>query len=147
MSDVNAADALSNVDLFAGLGRELLGEVAERARVVTHEGGKQFGDQGEGTPGFHLILEGSVTLTVNRGVIRKLGPGQYFGAISLIDGKPRPATITTDTDVSTLSLTSSALAPLLDKEPTLTKALLLAMCERLRAAEALLREMPGAESP
>ncbi len=64
-----------------------------------------------------------------------LGPGDYFGEISLIDGKPRSASVAAETELRTIFLARWNFAVLLDDEPEVTKNLLLAVCARLRLAE------------
>jgi len=59
----------------------------------------------------------------------------YFGEISLIDGKPRSATVRAESDLTTASLVTWNFRPLLDEVPGLAQALLLVLCERLRAVE------------
>lgn len=132
----SAIEALRNVDLFAGLSRRALEKVAKKTRTVSHLEGKELTTEGKDGVGFHLILDGSVDVAVHGAVIKTLGPGEYFGEISLIDGKPRSATVTTTSSAATLSLVAWEFAPLLDEEPELTKVLLMVMCARLRAAEA-----------
>lgn len=136
MSATPAAEALRAVDLFAGLSRKALDKVASKARTVEHEEGKELTTEGTDGIGFHLIVKGTVQIVVRGDVATTLGPGEYFGDISLIDGKPRSATVTTTSPVTTLSLVAWDFEPLLDEEPELTKALLMVMCARLRAAEA-----------
>lgn len=133
----SAAEALRQVDLFSGLSRRALDKVAKTTQTVTHQQGKELTTQGQEGIGFHLILEGSVDVALNGVQAKTLGPGDYFGEISLIDGQPRSATVTATTPVTTLSMVSWQFKPLLDEEPELTKALLLKMCERLRATEEL----------
>lgn len=134
-SDPDVAAALGATDLFASLDKRALNRVAASARVVHHQAGKQLTEQGTGGIGFHLILEGRATVDVHGAARKSLEVGDYFGEISLIDGLPRSATVTADSDLTTASLTSWDFQPLLLEEPAVTKALLLAMCARLRAAE------------
>lgn len=132
----SSTEALRNVDLFAGLSRQALNRVAKKARVVAHVKDKEIATEGKDGIGFHLILEGTVEVKIHGQVAKELGPGEYFGEVSMIDGKPRSATVTTTSLVSTLSLAAWDFGPLLDEEPEMTKVLLLLMCARLRAAEA-----------
>jgi CRP/FNR family cyclic AMP-dependent transcriptional regulator len=132
----SAAESLRHVDLFAGLSQRALDKVAAKTRTVEHAEGKEIATQGQSGLGFHLILEGTADVLVNGAVARSMSAGNYFGDISLIDGKPRSATIVTTSPVTTLSIVSWDFTPLLDEEPELTKALLLVMCARLRDAEA-----------
>lgn len=136
MADGDLLERLRSVPLFEGLSDKELKDVLGQTRVIEHDADREIIEEGHGSAGFHLILDGSVTVLQNGGVRRTLGPGDYFGEISLIDGKPRSATIRTDAPVRTLSLTAWGFAPLLDAHPSLARKLLLGLCGHLRAAEA-----------
>ncbi len=128
-------DLLRSVDLFAGLSKKSLDKIGRRVHRVDHAAGKEIAVQGQTGVGFHLVAAGSAEVLVGGDVVRTLGPGDYFGELSLIDGKPRSATVRAATDLTTYALVACDFAPLLDEEPEVTKALLLAMCARLRAAQ------------
>lgn len=136
MADKDMLERLRAVPLFEGLSDSELKDVLGRTRVVEHEKGDEIVEEGQGAVGFHLILDGEVAVLQNGGVRRTLGPGDYFGEISLIDGKPRSATIRPESTVRTLSLAAWNFAPLLDAHPSMARKLLLGLCEHLRAAEA-----------
>jgi CRP-like cAMP-binding protein len=127
-------ERLRAVPLFAGLKDRELKDVLGQTREVEHTGG-EIVEEGSKGVGFHLILDGTATVLQGGEVRRTLGPGDYFGEISLIDGKPRSATVTAAEDLTTASIVSWEFEPLLLEEPQITKALLLVMCSRLRAAE------------
>lgn len=126
---------LRSVPLFAGMSDKELADVLGRTRVVEHDGGEII-EEGRGAVGFHLILEGTVTVLQGGGVRRTLGPGEYFGEISMIDGLPRSASVRPDGLVRTLSLPAWNFAPLLDAHPLMARTMLLGLCQHLRAAEA-----------
>jgi CRP-like cAMP-binding protein len=105
------------------------------ARVVEHPAGKAITDEGVSGVGFHLILEGTANVRVGDHSRPPLGPGDYFGEISMIDGKPRSASISAATDMVTAALTHWMAKPLLTEEPDVTLALLQHTCALLRAAE------------
>ncbi len=134
-ADPSIGKALSETDLFSSLSKRALERVAYGARVVQHAAGKEITEQGGGAVGFHLITAGQASVTVNGADRPNLGPGQYFGEISLIDGKPRSATVTAKTELTTISLVEWMFNPILDEEPEVAKGLLKVMCARLRAAE------------
>jgi CRP-like cAMP-binding protein len=134
-TDPSAVDALAATDLFGSLSKRALGKIATTAKVVHHAAGQELVTEGNGGFAFHLITDGSASVTVRGAGRQTLGPGEYFGEISLIDGKPRSATVTAQTSLTTLSLVSWQFAGLLAEEPDVTKGLLLALCQRLRASE------------
>jgi CRP-like cAMP-binding protein len=134
-ADTTVVEALAGTDLFGSLSSKALKRVAGTAKTVRHAAGKHVTEEGGRGVGFHLIVEGTASVSVGGSRRPDLGPGDYFGEISLIDGKPRSASVTAETDLVTISLVSWAFSPLLSEEPELAKALLLVMCARLRAAE------------
>ena len=67
---------------------------------------------------------------------RTLTVGDHFGEISLIDGKPRSATVSATEPLTTLAVPYQAFQSLLDDDPTCARGLLTVLCARLREAEA-----------
>jgi CRP/FNR family cyclic AMP-dependent transcriptional regulator len=134
-SDPATVQALAATDLFSSLSKRSLDRVAASARTVHHAAGKQITAEGDSGVGFHLIVDGTASVTVGGASRAEIGPGRYFGEISLIDGGPRSASVTALTDVTTVSLVTWDFNPILESEPEIARALLLVMCKRLRAAE------------
>jgi CRP/FNR family transcriptional regulator, cyclic AMP receptor protein len=134
-ADTATVNALRATDLFSSLSRRSLAAVADCAKVVSHPAGKQLVTEGMSGVGFHLIVDGTASIVVGGKRRGKIGPGQYFGEMSMIDGGPRSATITADTPVTTIFLSAWNFRPLLKSEPEIARALLLVMCARLRAAD------------
>jgi CRP/FNR family transcriptional regulator, cyclic AMP receptor protein len=129
-------EALGSTDLFSSLDKRALSRLAASMRTVPHEAGKTLATQGEGGIAFHLILDGTATVTVEGRPAHQLGKGDYFGEISMIDGQPRSATVAADGPLTTAALTAWEFRPLLDEEPSVARALLLHLCKRLRSSEA-----------
>lgn len=118
-------ERLKGVPMFDALTDKELTDVLAQTRVVEHEAGREIVEEGHGSVGFHLILDGQATVTQGSRTLRALGPGDYFGEISVIDGKPRSATVTADTVLHSLSLSAWKFQPLLEAHPTLTRKILL----------------------
>jgi CRP-like cAMP-binding protein len=129
-------ERLRTVPLFKGLSDEELTDVVDRSRVVEFEAHHDIVEEGGGFVGFHLILEGQATVSQASRTVTTLGPGDSFGEISVIDGKPRTATVTTASPVRTLSLSASSFLPLLDAHPALAHKILLGLCRTIRTSEA-----------
>lgn len=130
----DVAQRLAEIDIFRGLSPKQLKKLAAQVREVHLDDGHQVATEGHGALGFHLILDGQATVSSGGVERRTLGPGDYFGEISLIDGKPRSASIVAKGPLHTAVIDNSTFQPLID-EPQFARRLLLVLCERLRALE------------
>lgn len=137
---------LEGTDLFAGLSRRTLhriestGEVKDYSpgALVTEEGAKVSGLAAFGPGGayFHLVLTGSGEVRQDGELVGSVSPGEYFGELSLIDGKPRTADVVAGPDgMTTFALDKWAFAKLLDEHPEVAVPMLSVLTARLRAAE------------
>lgn len=143
-ADNEIIDGLQRTDLFAGLSRRALKKVAVTARIVDHPAGQEITSEGESGICFHLVTAGRASVVVGASSRRDLGPGDYFGEISLIDRQPRSATVTAVSDLTTVAIPAWSFSPILLEEPEVARSLLQVMCARLRAAEQAESEgLPG----
>jgi CRP/FNR family transcriptional regulator, cyclic AMP receptor protein len=126
---------LRSVPLFEGLSQKELQAIMRSAKQVDYAPDRDIVTEGATGVGFHLILEGRASVLVGRRTRTRLGPGDFFGEMSLIDGGPRSATVRADTDVRTLSLASWEFTPLLNANPSIARKLLVELSRRLRAVE------------
>lgn len=132
------ADVLKKVPLFSGLSRRDLDHVARQADEVKEKAGTVLTKQGGLGQEFLLILEGGARVERDGKVIARLGPGDVFGEMSLIDGLPRSATVIAESPTVLLVIQSRSFRSLLDTVPGLQRKLLITLCARLRAADARL---------
>ncbi len=128
-------EVLSAIDLFKGLSGRQLKKLAGTGREVASPGSKSIAVEGEGSLAFHVILQGEAKVTRAGQDLRVLGPGDYFGEISMIDGKPRSATVTTVGELTAFVIPHAAFASLVATDADLANSLLVALCARLREAE------------
>jgi CRP/FNR family cyclic AMP-dependent transcriptional regulator len=135
MDEQGTLERIRAVPLFSEFGEKGLQRVAAIAKEVQFPPGKEIAKQGETGIGFHMIVEGEATVSVDGVNHASLGPGSYFGEMSLLDGGPRSATVTAATELKTVSLTSWDFNVLLDQFPELMKSLLIQLCRRLRSVE------------
>ncbi len=135
VTESDVAELLSRIDLFAGLSRRQLKKLAADAHEVRHDAGHVITIEGRPGLGFHLILEGQAAVTQANSVRRTLGPGDYFGEISMIDGHGRSATVTTMSPMRAVAVTHATFDRLLDDDPAFARGLLVVLCARLREAE------------
>ena len=128
-------DLLAGVDLFQGLSKKELRAIADMAKEMHFSPGQRVVTEGEEGGRFHLILDGKAKVTLGGRTRNVLGPGDYFGEISLIDGGPRSATVTAETPLRTMALAEWNFRPLLKEVPTIAPKVLVEMCRRLRSNE------------
>jgi CRP-like cAMP-binding protein len=128
--------ALGQTELFREVPHKAVRAIAKRASLVSHRAGDVITTEGRSGAGFHLVLDGEAVVDTPTGEVR-LGPGAYFGEISLIDGLPRTATVRAATDLVTAVLAPWEFGPLLHEQPEIALGLLRGLCARLRAANAV----------
>jgi CRP-like cAMP-binding protein len=90
--------------------------------------------EGEPGLGFFLILDGTAAVTVRGRDRAKMGPGDFFGEISLLDNGPRSATVTAVTPIHVMGLTQWVFKRLVESNPTIALKMLKTMAARLRAS-------------
>ena len=130
---------LAGIDLFSGLSHRQLRKLVGRASEVDHASGHEITTEGLGGLAFHLILSGEVAVRLGGSEKRLLGPGEHFGEITMIDGRPRSASVTATRPTRTLAIPHQVFDELLHQEPEFAHGLLKILCARLREAEARAR--------
>jgi CRP/FNR family transcriptional regulator, cyclic AMP receptor protein len=128
-------DKLAEVPLFSACSRKDLQRIAKASDEVEVKAGRVLVDQGKTGHEFFLILDGSATVRANNRKVASLGPGQYFGELSLLSREPRDASVTADTDMKLLILGQREFTGLLDSIPGLASKILSIMAKRLRQAD------------
>lgn len=129
-------DLLANVDLFSGLSGRQRKKLADAGREVDYREGHDVTEQDKGALAFHLILEGEAEVSQDGKKLRSLGAGDYFGEISMIDGRWRSATVTATSPLRTFAIYHDIFDTLLSKDAEVGRQLLRTLCARLREAEA-----------
>jgi CRP/FNR family transcriptional regulator, cyclic AMP receptor protein len=135
MAAEGMTDRLRGVAIFRGLDEKELHRIAAVGKEVRFDAGTVVAQQDGGAAGFHLILDGEVSVDVDGHERARLGAGKYFGEMSLLDGLPRSATVKAEQPTTTFALTSWQFLPLLDEYPSISRALLVELCARLRRVE------------
>jgi len=128
-------DLLKKVPMFGNLSQRHLREIGRHADQVKVEEGRVLAQQEKKGWEFIFIVDGKARVEKDGKIIRQLSEGDFFGEISLIDGEPRTATVTADTDMTLLIVNKTSFDHLLDKIPGLQRKILIALCKYLRAAE------------
>jgi CRP/FNR family transcriptional regulator, cyclic AMP receptor protein len=122
-----AAELLKQVPIFSDLDKKELDRIAASMKPRTFGAGETVTAEGQTGVGFFVIESGEATVTVHGDERRKLGPGDYFGEVALLNETARTATITADTDLRCYGLTSWEFRPLVETHGSIAWKLLQAM--------------------
>lgn len=131
----NYLDSLRRVPLFSGLDRKHLGEVAKLTTELAVAPGGVLTQEGQHGRELMILVEGQANVERAGKPLAVLGPGGFFGELSLLDGQPRNATVTATTACTLLVVEQRAFAALLETVPGLDRAIMAALCARLREAQ------------
>jgi CRP-like cAMP-binding protein len=129
------ADALGRCPFFADLSRNELRELAKVTEDMEVQEGKTLTREGAAGSEFFVIVDGEVAVTKDGSEIRTMSEGDFFGEISLLEDRPRTATVTAKTPLRFFVLTRQNFRALMDKQPELEEKVTSALEERLRTTE------------
>src|SRR3954471_18227086 len=138
-------DLLSNIPLFAKLSPGELAELSgllKEQRVAAQQPVFWVGDEGSD---FYIVQVGRVGVCSPDQVghevrLAVLGPGDFFGEISLLDGGPRTATVRADGDVILVSLSRHDFLEFVRRNPSTAIHILTVLGQRQRE---MLEKMRG----
>jgi CRP-like cAMP-binding protein len=126
---------LRKVPLFGGLSQRQLAQVAQLTDEAEVPAGRRLATVGDVGRELFIIVEGEATVTLKDRRTIRLGPGEFFGEMSVIDGGPRSATVDAATPMKLLVVANREFWGLLSEAPQLASKIMRTMSQRLRDAE------------
>jgi CRP-like cAMP-binding protein len=141
---------LREVRLFKDIAEPELTALAETLRERPLKRGQVLVREGEAGEEMFVVLRGSMVISKAvtgrvEQVLARIGPGDFFGEMSLFDRSPRSATVQADADATLLVLDREALRRLTEQSPRAAAAFFHALVqvfiERLRASGDLVAEV------
>jgi CRP-like cAMP-binding protein len=133
------SELLAACPLFRGVGADGIAALTGAATEVSFPTGHVIARQGEIGTGFFVVVEGTVRVVRDGIVLAHLGPGDFFGELSVLDGKPRNAMVAAETAVTCLAIATWDFEATLMANPAVTLAILRGVASRLRDATDALR--------
>lgn len=129
--------SLSACKLFDGLTGRELNTLRGLCRVESFSAGREFFREGEPGDAIYVIREGTVEISVQlsankRQVISKLGPGDFFGEMSVVEFKPRAATAIAASPVMVYRIPAGEMLTFIHHTPDIAVNLMREMSQRLR---------------
>jgi CRP/FNR family transcriptional regulator, cyclic AMP receptor protein len=126
---------LSSIPMFRSCTPEQLDRLAELGEAVSVADAPVV-SEGDRSDDFFVITSGEARVTRGGHDVAELGPGEYFGELSLFDPAPRNATVAAMGSMSLVSLSRDAFIRALDEMPQLRDALLHGMAHRIHELDA-----------
>lgn len=135
------------VPMFADLSDTQLGLLAQHAEEIPADAGSVLVREGDVGDRFILILRGSARVERGGQVLAHLSTNQFVGEMSLLDGKPRTATVTMEAPGEILVISRDTFRSLVDSVPEFRDKLLIVLCDRLRGLQAPLQHAQRRPAP
>lgn len=120
--------------LWSGLDRKDLKAIVKVAMERKFETGDIILSRGEGGVGFYLIRDGSVEIKSDGNILAKLGPGQFFGEMAILDNQPRSADVVAAEPSRCLIVSEWSFKALISDNPRIALNMLQEFARRLREA-------------
>ena len=124
---------LGSCPLFVGVTGDDLAAIADQSIEIDFPADQVIARQGEIGSGFFLIVDGAVRVVRDGEELARLGPGDFFGEMSVIDGLPRVAQVVATADTRCLALATWEFERLIIDHPTIGLAILRGLSARLRS--------------
>jgi CRP/FNR family cyclic AMP-dependent transcriptional regulator len=130
-------EVLAAVPLFEGLSQRQLRKVAERTKVLRYGEGRSIIAEGTMGDSFFVVLDGRARVVrgASGRTIHRLGPGDFFGELAMIDGSPRSASVITVTPSVLARLSRTAFLDVVRAEPNIGIRVMEVLVRRLRELE------------
>ena len=132
----NKLAMLQEIPLFRELSRKQLARIERLVDEVTSPAGSRLATAGQHGAELVIIVEGRASVTVGRRRTVRLGPGDFFGEMSLVDGGPRSATVEAASDMRLLVIGGREFSELLETAPPIAFKIMRVLSCRVRDAEA-----------
>lgn len=129
----DSLELLKEVPLFSTFNKKQLKSVRKTAKEKEFQSKEAIVREGDASnTGFYLILEGQVEVKQDESTLSKLGSGQFFGEMAVLDEKPRSADVVATTDTKCLLLTSWNFKALIKTYPDMATKVISELANRLR---------------
>src|SRR3979411_1062333 len=137
-------DTLRSVPLFASLDRNATAELSKLMSIQDYERSSVVFSNGDPGDAMYLIDMGRVRISITDAdghhvTLAELGPGDFFGEMSMFGGHGRSADATVMEDARLAKLKREAFLTFIDSDPHITLEMLTALTRRLRRTDDLLR--------
>jgi CRP-like cAMP-binding protein len=159
----NAADArrlsssklsvLRKHQIFSDLDSEALDQLCRYAKHTVLKRGATIFSKGDPGNSLYAVISGTVKISISspdgrNAILNLVGPGEVFGDMAVLDGQPRSADATANTNCEIYVIDRRDFLPFVRSQPALSMKFIELLCERLRRTsdqveQVILQDLPG----
>ncbi|MEA2608710.1 MAG: family transcriptional regulator, cyclic receptor protein [Chloroflexota bacterium] len=132
LSREQTTELLATTRLFSGVDASGLERIVARITELDVPADRVIVRQGEIGTGFFIVVSGAVRVVRDGESIAQLGPGEFFGELSVLDGQPRVAQVISSEPTICLALASWDFEAVVKEQPSVALAILRELAGRLR---------------
>jgi len=138
--------SLLSIPLFSDMHSEHLDMLSGQLQHIKYTRNSIIISEGDVSDSLYLVNKGEIKIYISdqngREIqLNTLGPGDYFGELSLLDQKPRSASAITLCDSELSVISSKALMRCLNKSPAMAMRMLQSLAKGMRDATELQRRL------
>jgi CRP/FNR family transcriptional regulator, cyclic AMP receptor protein len=149
----NALSVLRKHLIFCDLDPEALDQLCRYAKHCTMKRGTTIFSRGDPGNSLFAVISGTVKMSISSAdgrsaIFNLIGAGEIFGEIALLDGLPRTADATANTNCEILVIDRREFLPFVRSQPALAMKFIELLCARLRwtsdqVEQIILQNLPG----
>ena len=139
--------------IFRDLEPEALDQLCRYAKhTVLKRGATIFAKDDPGNR-LYAVISGTVKISTSspdgrNAILNLIGPGELFGEMAVLDGQPRSADATANTNCEIFVIDRRNFLPFVGSQPTLAMKFIELLCERVRRTseqveQVILQDLPG----
>ena len=137
---------LENIRLFSKIPPDCLRKLEKTSSLRKYPKNTILFMEGDDNAQLFIIKSGLICIHTddNEGrqlVLNYMGPGEYFGELSLLDDKPRSASASTVDDSMLLSISRESFRAFMREYPELYETLMVELVDRIRALTENVKDM------
>ncbi len=132
---------MEKVEILSPVSKPELKKLVERLKVMSYAAGEIPVKQGEAGDSFYIIKSGRVNVVVEKSsgetaIVATLGPGNFFGEMSLLTGAVRTASIQVNEDAEFIVIDKESFRSTLANNPSIAESLSQILSERQAGLDA-----------
>ena len=139
--------------IFCDLDSEAFDQLCRYAKHAALKRGATICSKGDPGNSLVAVISGTVKISVSSAegrsaILNLIGPGEIFGEMSVLDGQPRSADATANTNCEIFTIDRREFLPFVRSQPALAMKFIELLCTRLRwtsdqVEQIILQNLPG----